>query len=65
MSFLRRMFEGLVGGGGLDEILAQLGEDDLVAEKLGGLIVDHQDVDFLVWPVIDRPPDCPIADPSS
>ena len=40
--------ERLLGRRGLDQILAQLGEDHLVAQELGGLVVHHQDVDFLV-----------------
>ncbi len=45
---LQKDVESLFGGRRLDEIFAKLGEDDLVAEKLGGLVVHHEDVDFLV-----------------
>ena len=39
--------QGLVRRVGLDQVLAELGEDDLVAQKLRRLIVDQQDVDFV------------------
>ena len=39
--------ERLVRRGRLDQVLAQLGEDDLVAQKLRRLIVDQQDVDLV------------------
>ena len=33
---------------GLDEVLSQLCQDDFIAEELGGLIVNHENVDLLV-----------------
>ena len=39
--------ERLVRRGRLDQVLAQLGEDDLVAQELRRLIVDQQDVDLV------------------
>ena len=46
---LEEDIEGLFGGRGLDEVLAEVAEDDLIAEELGGLVVHHEDVDFLIW----------------
>ena len=43
---LQQDAERLAGGGGLDEILAKFREDHLVAEQLGRLVIDHQDVDL-------------------
>src|SRR5215475_3621696 len=45
---LEQVFQRLLGRGGLDQPLAQPGQDGLVAQELGWLIVDQQDVDFLV-----------------
>ena len=39
--------ERLVRRGRLDQVLAQLGKDDLVAQELRRLIVDQQDVDLV------------------
>ena len=47
---LQKNVERLAGRRRLDEILAQFGENHLVAEKLGRLVVDHQDVDFCRLP---------------
>ena len=47
-SFFSRNVQRLSRGVGLDEVLAQLGQDDLVAQQLGRLIVDQQDVDRIL-----------------
>ena len=39
--------ERLVRRAGLDQVLAQFAENDLVGEQLGGLVVDQQDVDLV------------------
>ena len=44
---LEQDLERLARRVGLDEVLAELAEDHLVAEQLGGLIVDQQDVDSI------------------
>ena len=45
---LEKLFKRLPGRSGLDEVLAQLGKDRLVAQQLRWLIVDQQDVDLVV-----------------
>ena len=42
---LEQKRQGLLRGVGLDEVFSQPGQDDLVAQQLGRLIVDQQDVD--------------------
>ena len=44
---LEQLLERLPGGLGLDQILAQFGEDGLVAQQLGRLVVDQQNIDFV------------------
>jgi len=39
--------QGLPAGRSLDQVLAQSAQNRLIAEQLAGLIVDHQDVDFV------------------
>ena len=43
---LQQMLQRLAPGSGLDQILAQFPEYDLVAEQLRRLIVHHEDVDL-------------------
>ena len=38
----------------LDQVLAELAQDDLVAQQLGRLIIDQQDVDLVVRAVDGR-----------
>ena len=45
--FLQQVFQGFGGGGCLDEVLAQVSQNDLVAEQFRRLIVDHENVDSL------------------
>ena len=45
--FLQQMLERFVRRRGLDQVLAKLRQDDLIAEELGRLIVDHENVYFL------------------
>jgi len=45
---LEEVFERLFGRGGLDQPLAQLGENRLVAQELGRLVVDQQDIDLVL-----------------
>ena len=46
---LEQHLEGLARGGRLDEVLADLGQDDFVAQQLGVLIIDQQDIDLVRW----------------
>src|SRR6266850_274202 len=43
---LEQLLQRLAPGGGLDQIFTKLAEYDLVAQKLRGLVIHHQDVDF-------------------
>ena len=43
----QQLLERLVGRARLDQVLAKLGKDHLVAQQLGRLVVDQQDVDRL------------------
>jgi hypothetical protein len=45
---LEQLLERLPGRSGLDEILAQLAEDRLVAQELGRLVVDQQNIDLVI-----------------
>ena len=45
----QQVLQRLVGRVRLDEVLAKLGKNHLVAQQLGRLIVDQQDVDRLAW----------------
>ena len=45
---LQQMFQRLAAGGGLDQILPELLQDDLIGEQLRRLIVDQQNVDLVV-----------------
>ena len=45
---LQQDIESLAGRSRLDQILAQLREYHLVAQQFGRLVVDHQDIDFLI-----------------
>ena len=45
---LEQVFQRLAAGGGDDEILAELLQDDFIGEQFGRLIVNQQDVYFLV-----------------
>ena len=47
VSVLSRMPSASLRRVGLDQVLAQLVEDDLVAQELGRLVVDQQDVDLV------------------
>ena len=51
----QKMVEGLPGGIGDQEILAQFLEDGFVGQKLRRLVVDQQDIDLVV-PVHVFPP---------
>jgi hypothetical protein len=53
---LEELFERLSGRRGLDEVLAQLGQDRLVTQQLGWLIVDQQDIDLVVRSHFLSPP---------
>ena len=48
MSVLSRILSASLAEVALMQVLTQLRKDHLVAQQLGRLIVDHQDVDFLV-----------------
>src|SRR5207245_2386958 len=45
---LQQDIECFTGRSCLDQIFAQVREDDLVAQEFGRLIIDHQDVDLSV-----------------
>ena len=45
----QQMLQRLVGRVRLDQVLPKLGEDHLVAQQLGRLVVDQQDVDLVAW----------------
>ena len=47
-SFFSRCSSASRPGRGLDQIFAKLLQDDLIAQQLGRLIVDQQDVDLFV-----------------
>ena len=53
----QELVESLVRGGGLQEVLAEIGENDLIAQELRRLVVDQQDVDLAVVLVLVRHPD--------
>ena len=44
----QQVFERLPPRPGLNLILVQLTENDFIAEQLGRLVIDHENVDFLV-----------------
>src|ERR1700734_2006152 len=44
---LEQNFESLLRGLRFDQVLAKFTEHHLIAEQLGGLIIDHEDIDFL------------------
>jgi hypothetical protein len=44
----QQLLERLPGRSRLDESLAEIGENRLIAQKLGRLVVDQQDVDLVV-----------------
>ena len=48
ISFFNRMLSASLADSGFDEVLPKFGENDLVAEQLGRLVVHHQDVDFRI-----------------
>ena len=52
ISVLEQMLQRLLAGRRLDEIVAELMQDHLIGEQLGGLIVDQQDVDLVVLGVM-------------
>ena len=54
MSF-EELFEGFARRGRLDQVLAELAQYRLVAEQLGRLVVDHEDVDLV------RSYSCPLS----
>ena len=45
---LEQNFESLLRGLRFDQVLAKLTEHHLIAEQLRGLIIHHEDIDFLV-----------------
>ena len=45
---LQEMFQRLAAGGGLDQILPELLEDDLIGEQLRRLVVHQENVDLVV-----------------
>ena len=45
---LEEVFERLFGRGSLDEPLAELGQNGLVAQEFGWLVVDQQDIDLVL-----------------
>ena len=45
---LEQNIESLAGGGRLDQVLSQLGKNHLIAQELARLVVDHENVCFLV-----------------
>ena len=47
-SFFKQNFEGLFGRSGLNQVLAQSAQHDLIAEQLGRLIIHHEDIDLFV-----------------
>ena len=51
---LEQKLQGLARRRRLDQVLAQLAQNHLIAEQLGRLIVDQQDVDFIA--VMCAPP---------
>ena len=46
---LEQLFERLLAGRGLDQLLSQILENHLVCHQFGRVIIDQQDADFLVW----------------
>jgi hypothetical protein len=44
---LEQLLERFARRGGLDQILAKLGENRLVAQQLGRLVVDQQNIDLV------------------
>src|ERR1700730_8627707 len=45
---LEQDLERLFRGSRFDQVLAKFGQHNLVAEQLGGLIIDHQNIDLFV-----------------
>ena len=45
----QQVLQCLAGGVRLDQILAELGEDHLIAHQLRRLVIDQQDVDLVAW----------------
>src|SRR6202021_931284 len=43
-----QFLESVLGRGGLDQVLSQIGEHSLIAEQFASLIVDHENVHCLV-----------------
>ena len=46
---LQQILQRLLAGRGLDQVFVELMQDDLVAQQLGRLVVDQQDVDLVVF----------------
>ena len=44
---LEELFQRLLAGRGLDQVLAQLAQNHLIGEQLAGLVIDQQNVDLV------------------
>src|ERR1043165_7062175 len=52
----QQLAQSLVGGGRLEQRLAQLAQHDFIAQQFAGLVVDQKDVDLLIR--VHRAPIC-------